>query len=287
MGLFTKKEKTEQEPQYYLSVTHIPALNYKVYYMSKIEKTLYFLLAFVVGAVVGYLFYGGIGKDQYGNPTTLTIVLNILIPAIVGFFAGKFFLPMRTKQIIDKRRKELNSQFRDMLDGITTAIGAGNNVMNSFHSVYTDLKVQYAENAYIIQELEIILSGMQSNFDIEDMLEDFGNRSGNDDIISFANIFRICYRKGGDLKQVLRSTHEILSQKMEIKEDIETIVSGSKLDQMILIVMPIALIGIIKIMSPEMAVNFVSTTGIISTTIAIGLFIASYVIGKIVMDIKI
>lgn len=282
-----KKEKAQQEPQYYMSPTKIPTLNYKVYYMSKLEKMLYFLLAFTVGALVGYLFYGGIGKDAYGNATITTKVLNVLIPTVIGLIAGKLFLPIRAKQIIEKRRKELNGQFRDMLDGITTSIGAGNNVMNSFNMVYEDLKVQYAEDAFILKELEVILSGMHSNFDIEDMLEDFGKRSGNDDIISFANVFRICYRKGGNIQQVLRNTHEILTQKMEIKEDIETIVSGSKLDQLVLIVMPIALVGIIKMMSPEMANNFVTPTGIISTTIAIAMFVASYYIGKMVLNIKI
>ena len=67
MGLFTKKEKEPLEPQYYMSATNTPTYNYKVYYMSKKEKILYFLLAFAVGAVVGYLFYGGIGKNDLAN----------------------------------------------------------------------------------------------------------------------------------------------------------------------------------------------------------------------------
>lgn len=286
MGLF-KKEKKELEPQYYLSPTHIETLNYKVYYMSKKEKIIYFLLAFAVGAVVGYLFYGGIGKDEFGNSTTITYVLNILIPTVVGLIAGKFFLPMRTEQIVNKRRKQLNVQFRDMLDGITTSLGAGNNVMNSFNSVYNDLKVQYSEDAFILKELEVVLSGIQSNFNIEDLLEDFGNRSGIDDITSFANVFKICYRKGGNIQDVIQSTHAILSKKMEIKEDIETTVSGSKMDQMIMIVMPILLIGMIKVMSPEFAANFVTASGLIATTIAIGMFVASYFVGKAIMDIKV
>lgn len=282
-----KKEKVELEPQYYLSPTHIQTLNYKVYYMSVKEKILYFLLAFAVGAVLGYLFYGGIGKDAYGNPTMLTHILDITISVIVGLVAGKLYLPMRTEQIITKRKKELSGQFRDMLDGFTTAIGAGNNILNSFNSVYNDMKIQYSEDAFILRELEVILSGIHSNFDVEDLLEDFGRRSDNDDIMSFASVFRICYRKGGNIQQVVRSTHEILSQKMTIKEDIETIVSGSKLDQMILMVMPIALVGLIKVMSPDMSGNFVSPVGIICTTVAIGLFVASYVVGRRIMDIKI
>lgn len=287
MKLFKKKEKKELEPQYYMSATNMEALNYKVYYMNKMEKILYFLLAFVVGAAVGYLFYGGIGKDEYGNATMVTYVLNIFIPFVTGMLAGKMFLPIRTKQILEKRRKRLSLQFRDMLDGITTSLGAGNNVMNSFQAVYGDLKVQYEEDAFIIKELEIILSGIQSNFNIEDLLEDFGSRSGIDDITSFANVFSISYRKGGNIQEIIQSTHAILSRKMEIKEEIATTVSGSKMDQMIMIIMPIALVGIIKVMSPEFAANFVTATGLAATTIAVGLFIAAYYVGKTIMDIKV
>lgn len=282
-----KKEKNQQnEPQYYLSPTHIEALNYKVYYMSAIEKILYFLGAFIVGAFVGYLFYGGIGKDEYGNATTLTYILNVVVSCGIGLLTGKLFLPIRSKQILEKRRRQLSIQFRDMLDGITTSLGAGNNVLNSFNSVYKDLKVQYNEDAYIIKELEIILSGMSSNFKIENLLEDFENRSGIVDIVSFANVFKICYRKGGNIQEIISCTHSILSQKMEINEDINTTISGSKMDQMIMIVMPVILIALIKMMSPEFAENFVTGTGIISTTIAIGMFVAAYRVGKIIMDIK-
>lgn len=287
MGLLKKKEKKEQEPQYYLSATHIEALNYKVYYMTATEKMIYFLLAFIVGAIVGYLFYGGIGKDEYGNSTIVTYVLNTIISVLAGIGAGRMFLPIRTKQIMEKRRKQLSVQFRDMLDGITTSLGAGNNMLNSFQAVYEDLKIQYEEDAYIIKELEIILSGIQSNFNIEDMLEDFGRRSGITDIESFANVFKVCYRKGGNIQEVIQNTHAILSKKMEIKEEIETTVSGSKMDQMIMVIMPIVLVAIMKTMSPEFAGNFATLAGVIATTIAVGLFIVAYFVGKVIMEIKI
>jgi len=286
MGLFNK-EKKEVEPQYYLSATNIPTLNYSVYIMSPLEKVLTFLFAFVVGALVGYLFYGGIGKDEFGQATRLTIILNILIPTIVGTIAGCLFVPMRTKSIIEKRRKDLKNQFRDMLEALTTSLGAGKNVSDSFVSVYEDLKVQYDSDAYILKELEVVISGLQNNIAIEDVLEDFGMRSHIDDIKSFANVFKISYRKGGNIKDVIRNTHSILSDKMEIAEDIETVVTSNKTEQSIMIVMPIALIGVIKLMSPEFAANFVTPSGIISTTISIVVFVIAYFIGKAVLDIKI
>lgn len=282
-----KKKAVVKEPEYFSSATNMPTLNYNVYYMKPLEKVLTFLVAFAAGAFVGYLFYGGIGKDEFGQPTVLTRVLNIAIPLVVGMVAGKLFLPMRVKSIIEKRKKELNHQFRDMLEALTTSLGAGKNVNDSFFGVYEDLKVQYESDAYILKELEVIISGIHNNVAIEDVLEDFGKRSGNDDILSFANVFKISYRKGGNIKDIIRNTHSILSDKMEIAEDIETLVTSNKMEQNIMILMPIALIGVIKMMSPEFAANFVTPTGIISTTVSIVIFVVAYFIGKSVLDIKI
>ncbi len=287
MALFAKKkEKKELEPQYYTSATNMPTYNYKVYYMTTLEKVVYFLLAFVVGAAVGYLFYGGIGKDEFGQPTTVTWVLNITIPTVVGIAAGKLFLPVRVKSIIEKRASELNHQFRDMLDALTTSLGAGKNVNDSFIGIYEDLKIQYDADAFILKELEVIISGIHNNVPIEDILQDFGYRSGNEDILSFANVFAISYRKGGNIKDIIRNTHSILSDKMEISEDIETLVTSNKTEQNIMVVMPILLIGVIKLMSPEFAANFVTPTGIISTTISLVFFVAAYFIGKSILEIK-
>ena len=74
---------------------------------------------------------------------------------------------------------------------------------------------------------------------------------------------------------------------MEITEDIETIVTSNKTEQKIMVAMPIALIGVIKMMSPEFAANYTTLSGVISTTVAVILFVAAYYIGKIVLDIKI
>lgn len=286
MEIFKKKEKKEPEPQYYVSATNEPVLNYNVYYMSKAEKLLYSVIAFVVGAVVGYLFFGGLAKDDYGYATTMTYILDVVICAVVGLICVKFYLPMRNKQIIDKRKKMLNSQFRDMLDGLTTAIGAGKNVPDSFASVRDDLLNQYNEDAFIIGEVNVILSGLQNNINIEDLLLDFAKRSANKEIQNFANVFKVCYRKGGNIKDVIRNTHSILSDKMEINEEIQTTISSSKLNLNIMTVMPIFMIGAIKMMSSDFAANFATPSGIAATIVAIIIFVVAYLVGKKMMVIK-
>lgn len=287
MGLFTKKEKKPLEPQWYTSATNMPTYNYKVYYMKPIEKILYFLLAFVVGAAVGYLFYGGLAKDEFGNATTTTWVLNIIISSITGLVAGFMFLPIRTKQIINKKRNDLKYQFRELLDALATSIGSGKNVNDSFKAARDDLSVIYENDAAIIKELDLILAGITNNVDIEKSLLDFGERSGIDDIESFANVFETCYRKGGNIKDVIKNTQQIINEKMEVEMEIQTIVTGSKNEQAIMTVMPIGLVGLIKMMSPEFAANFATPAGVIATTIGVALFIVAYFVGNAVLKIKI
>lgn len=285
--MFKKKEKAPLEPQHYESPTGIPTYNYKVYYMSKAEKIIYFLIAFIVGAAVGYLFYGGIGKDDLGNATTVTYVLDIIVCVLVGGIAGKMFLPIRTQQIIKKRKNDLKLQFRELLDALATSIGSGKNIVDSFKSAYDDLSIIYNEDASIIKELAIILDGNNNNIEIEKSLMDMGLRSGIDDIVSFANVFETCYRKGGDIKDVIKNTQQIINEKMEVQMDIETIVTSSKNEENVMTVLPIALIALIKLMSPEFSANFVTPVGIISTTIAIVMFVIARKVGQKVLDIKI
>lgn len=281
------KAKDVKEPQYYRSATNIQTLNYRVYYLTLTEKVLYFLIGFAAGAAVGYLFYGGLAKDQYGDPTTMTHVLDALISGGAGVAAGCAFLPIRAEMIRKARIKKLKLQFRDMLEAFSTSLGAGKNVWDSFQAVYEDLEVQYEEDAFILKELEVILSCMASNVDLEKPLTDFGVRSGVEDIASFANVFQISYRKGGDIKDVIRNTHIILSDKMEIAEEIETTVTGAKSEQYMMLVMPILLIGMIKMMSEDFAANFATPAGIIATTVGIVMFIIAYVVGRKVLDIQV
>ena len=282
-----KDQKGQKEPQHYRSATNMPTLNYKVHCMGALEKAACFSIGFIIGAAVGYLFYGGIGKDEFGKGTAATFLLNILFSGSSGTAAGLYSIRVRANQVVSKRWRKLSLQFRDMLEALNASIVAGMNIPDSFAFAYKDLLLQYEEDDFIINELQVILSGMANNVNIEELLFDFGQRSGIDDIASFANVFQVCYRKGANIKDTIRAAHEILSDKIEIRDEIETIVTANKMEQNIMSVMPVLLIGLIKFMSSDFASNFASPTGIFSTTVAVALFVAAHFIGKSVLSIKI
>ena len=283
-----KKKKVNQEaPLYEVSGTNRKMINYKVYQMSANEKTLYFMVAFVIGAAVAYLFYGGIGKDVYGNPTLVTYICDITIMTLVGLLAGKLFLPIRREQIIESRKKQLRKQFIDLLDSLSTSISSGKNVPNAFLTAREDLLVQYQPNDYIVQEVDNIVSGIQNNIDVGSMLLNFGERSGIQDIRTFGRVFETAYAKGANLREAVRSSHLILSNKCEIEAEIETKVASNKNEQYIMIIMPIILIGMIKLGGEDFAANFTTPMGIVCTTIAIAAFVGAYFIGRKILKIEV
>lgn len=280
-------KKKQRVPLYEVSGTNRKMINYRVYQMTADEKLLYFLLAFVVGAGVAYLFYGGIGKDPYGDPTVITYILDVVIMVAVGLLAAKLFMPIRREQIIEARKKKLRKQFIDLLDSLATSISSGKNVPNAFMAAREDLLVQYQPDAYIVLEVENIISGIQNNLDVGAMMINFGERSGIQDIRTFGRVFEISYSKGANLKEVIRNSHVILSSKCEIETEIETKVAANKNEQNIMIIMPIILVGMLKLAGSDFASSFTTPTGILCTTIAIGAFIGAYLLGRKILKIEV
>ena len=189
--------------------------------------------------------------------------------------------------IIKKRKKELRTQFIALLDSLSTSIAAGRNVPNAFIAARDDLRIQYPEEAYIIQEVNNIIGGIRNNISVGSMLMDFGERSGIKDIQTFGKVFETAYDKGANLKDVVRNSNEILSTKIQIEEEIETKVASTKNEQNIMLIMPIILVGMIKLSGGDFANNFTTVKGIITTTISIGIFVVAYFVGRKILNIEV
>lgn len=278
--------KREREPQYYMSETNIPLLNYNEYYMKKIEWLIYAIAFCGLGAAVGYLFYGGIGMNAHGEATKITVVVNTIAMAVFGLAAFKLLMPMRRKQLLNKRKDKLRHQFIDMLESLSVSVSAGQNVPNAMQTVKQDLLIQYHQEDYIVQEVIVILKEIENGVQIEQLFSDFGKRSGIEDVENFGKVFEVAYRRGGDLKAIIRNCYEILNDKIGIEMEIKTKVASSANQMNIMIVLPIVLIAMLKSSGEGFAENFTSATGIISTTVALVIFVVSYLVGKKILDIK-
>lgn len=277
------KEKV-REPQYMLSPLNNYMINYKEYYMSNFEKIASFLVVFIIGGLVGNVFYGGLFKYE-GENTMATYISNTVVFVVVGLVAAKFFVPAINENLKTRRAKKLQKQFMDFLETLATSLSAGNTINDAFFNARNDLQNQYSEGELIIVELTEIIDGINNGRTLEEMLESFGNRSNNEDIQNFSNVMKNCYRLGGNFKDVVRRTRDIISDKISISEEIETKIASNKLQHNAMCIMPIALVAMLKVSSPDFADNLASFLGVFVTTMAIGIFVGSYFWGQKIVDI--
>lgn len=245
------------------------AIDYNYFYMSILVRIACFIVGMIIGFSVGYIFYE-----------------SIFLSLIAGTVCGVVAQPIYHNYFIQKRKKDLTIQFKDMLESLSTSIGAGSNVQDAFQSAYKDMCVQYTEDSYIAREVWLINSGLYNNISIESLLVDFGERSGVGDIKNFANVFDTCYRKGGNIKDVIKNTYQIISDKIEIELEIKTVVASKTSEQNIMLVMPVLLVIMLKSMAGDV-VNLNTAVGRLSTTFAIIICGIAYMISRKILSIKV
>jgi len=279
-----KKEKI-QEPEFINSPLNNPMPNYAVYIMGKTENFIVRLVSFIAGGLVALIFYGNLFMVD-GVATLATHISNIVVFVILGLLAIKFLVPMYKKRCLDKRKNALKQQFRDMLESLAASFSSGSNVQMAFESAVEDLKMQYSPKDYIVREMEEVINGMKQNINVEVMLENFGKRSGNEDIVSFADVFSVCYRKGGNMNSVIHRTHSVISEKMAVADEIETKLTSNKMQHNVMSVMPIAVVAMLRFTNESFAANFATPIGVIVNTVAIGIFVGAYIYGNKIVDVK-
>ena len=280
------KKNAVEEPEYIISPINTRLLNYKVYKMSAKEKLLYALIGFVAGGLIGLLFYGGLFKGDNGAATRATYISNVIVFSLAGVIADKIFIPLMKKSLQTKRLSKLKIQFRDFLSAMSNSMSSGMNVNESLIAAREDLTIQYSEEAYIVVEVVEMINGIQNNIPIEDTIKNFGERSGIDDISNFGIVFSVCYRTGGNLKDIIRRSTDIISEKMIIMEEIETKITSNKMQMKVMMIIPIVMMALLKTMSSEFAESYSTVIGVICITVSMGFFVGAYILGNKIMNIQ-
>lgn len=246
------------------------AIDYSSYSLSLSEKLKYFAAAECVLVAAGYIFF----KNIY--------IVLILAP-------GAFFYPLSIKKsLIRKRKEELTSQFRDALMSISSSISAGRSVESAFKAAVDELRIIYPYGkVYIIDEFELINRKIKNNEPVEKALADLARRACADDISSFADVFAVCKATGGDLVEVIQNCCNVISQKIEIQNEIKLLVAEQKLSQKIISIVPFGLMAAIMAGSPDYAEPLYTPKGNLVMLAALTLLIFSYYIGRKIVDIKV
>lgn len=244
------------------------AEDYHVYHMQKTDYLIAWLIGFLIGMIILFAFFRSWLFSLAG-----AVVCAVIVP------------PHYNEYKKNRRLQQLRLQFRDLLESLTASYSAGRNTPDSFRDAWNDMLSIYGEDADIVQEVQIICAGLNNSINIEELLLDFARRSELDDIQSFANVFEVCNRQGGDLKRIVSETREIINDKIDVEMEIETMLSGNKNELYIMIVMPVVVVMSLSSMGGSTIVSN-SLENVLVKILCLGILFTAYLIGKKIVDIK-
>ncbi|GAB2535975.1 type II secretion system F family protein [Gracilibacillus alcaliphilus] len=247
-------------------------IDYAVYEMTFKEKVKYSLIAGAVIFGISYLFYD-----------------NMILSLVAACF-GVFYPRFKKKDLRNKRKDELSLQFKEAISSLASSLAAGQSIENAFRDVLRDLKLLYPDDdTYIIKEFQLINRRIENGEIVERAIADFANRSDIDDIQNFSDVFITCKRTGGDLVEIIKRTADIITDKIEIQQDIKVLVSQKKFESKIMAIAPLGITLFLKMSSPDFVAPLYEfgTPGPVIMTVVLICVGCSLLISQKIMDIQV
>lgn len=264
------EEKSEKQLQQKENLP-IKIPDYTISNSTVLDHIVSFAVGFAAGFVIMFVFYKII----------LLAILGGAVLGVVNIFAAQ-------QRALQKRIYRLRTQFYDLLEAMSVSMRAGNPVLKALQSARDDLLLIYGEDSDIIVEVNIILGRFYNAVPLSAAFSDLAQRSGLEDIESFASIYATIEGKSSRADEIIRETQSVIADKMEIEMEIETLMTAAKSEVNIMLFMPLVILlvigyagaGFMDAIYMEPAGRWVATGGLI-------VFIISYLLAQKFSHVKI
>lgn len=207
--------------------------------------------------------------------------LAVLPLSIVGILFFRSLTVRKKERCVE----ELTIQFKECILSAAASLNAGYAVENAFMESRSDMCLLYGEDSLINQELELIRRGLVINIALEEQLMDLAERSGSEEIGQFAQIFSIAKRSGGSIPEIIRVSSELIGQKIDTEQEIQTLLSGRQMEQNIMKLMPFGILAYIGLSYPGYFDSlYHNWQGVAVMTGCLGIYLTAYVLGERIMS---
>ena len=213
-GIFREKGRKEGKSK----------TDYRVYSFTARELLKYGTAGLLVGLCVVWLCYNSV----YAAPIALVVMAVYVIA--------------KKKQKKEERQRMLNYHFRDFLSSLHTNLLAGYSLENGVRMAASDLAKLYGRKDILVVELRDITGQMRFGKPVEQLFLELGTRSGVEDIMNFSEVLLIAKRTGGDMSHILESTWRNICEKIDTRQEIDTVTASRRYEQSIMSFMPAGII---------------------------------------------
>lgn len=207
-------------------------------YPSKQAVRTYHFSQFALGIgllVVGVLI--SLYQQTTGDPTTKATVLTIMVPALIGYMAPKYWVNRR----VQERQEEITNGFPDSLDMMLVCVEAGQSLDQSIIRVSEEIRAGFPALA---DEFATVSHEMKAGKDKTQVLRDMSERAGVQDVSSFVTVLIQSQTFGTSIADALRVYAGEMRDKrvMRAEEKANTLPTKMTLATMMLTVPPLLII---------------------------------------------
>lgn len=223
----------------------------------------------ILGAVL-YLFY------------------ESLVPAVFLIPLSWIYVREWLEDTAKKKEEEFRNQFRDSIQAMASALKAGYSVENAIREVNRELAPMYGEDTRIRREYKIMAGQLEMNAPAEQVLREFAERAGQEDVESFVHVFAAAKKSGGDSIAIIRNSVKIISEKIDTEKEIQTMLAAKKLEFDLMCVIPFGIILYMKLTFREfIGILYGNLTGASVMSCCLLLYLAAYQLGKKIIKIEV
>jgi len=188
----------------------------------------------------------------------------------------------------EKYKRKYAMQFAEGLTTLAAAISAGYSAESAVAEALRDMRLIHGNDNEMMEEFERMTVQISMNRNIEDLFFEMADRSGLEDAISLADVFRAARRNGGNLPQIMEDAAELMQEKESVNQEIEVILSGKRYEQKIMCMIPFGMILYLRLGSPGyLDVLYHSFAGMCVMSVCLILYGIAVYMGSKVLAIEI
>lgn len=209
----------------------------------------------VICAAAGWLFLG--------NFTGILISLT----------AFPIYFIKKINYEYEKHKTALRVTFRDAINLVYSGLESGENPERAFSEALSELDIMYPEENEIVQGLRGITAKLENSVSLEKAFAEFAEKTNIEEISYFSEILFTAKRTGGNLLSIIRETRGLISDRIELKNELKTMISAKTFEAGIMKFIPLAVLLYLRLLDYEMVKPLYTTTkGIVLMSVSLPIY---------------
>lgn len=233
-------------------------------------------------------YAAGVAKATGMTVLMLYVFYESVLPA--PFFLPVWILYMKNwlEDMSKKKQQEFRGQFRDSIQAMAAALKTGYSVENAIREAAKDIAPLYGKDARIRKEYDRMCHQLGMQMPAETVLSEFAERTAQEDVEDFVNVFAAAKRSGGDSISIIRNAVKIISEKIETEKEIEMMIASEKLEFDIMCAVPFLIILYMKLTFGDfLSVLYGNPAGAAVMTVCACVYVAAYSLGRRIIRIEV